>query len=71
MDLTDYLTTNRISNAEFATRIGVSQQALYRYRLKQRRPEWAILLRISDATDGSVTANDFLPEREPTPGDAA
>lgn len=71
MDLTAYLTTNQISNSEFATRIGVSQQALYRYRLKQRRPEWSILLRISEATSGVVTANDFLPERQSASGDAA
>ena len=68
MRLAEYLTANDIPNAAFADAIGVSVQALSRYRLGQRKPEWAILERIQRHTHGAVTPNDFL---ETTPADLA
>lgn len=60
MRLTEYLKSNSISNADFAARIGVTVQALSRYRRNERKPEWVVLERIQSATDGAVTPNDFL-----------
>lgn len=40
----------------------MSRQALSRYESGQRRPEWDVLVRISEVTSGAVTPNDFLPE---------
>ena len=60
MHLTSFLETANETDAAFARRIGVSPQALSRYKLGQRRPEWDVLERIKDATDGKVTPNDFL-----------
>lgn len=62
MTLAEYLARNDLKAAELATRIGVSRQALSRYIKGERRPEWTLLRRITEATDGHVTANDFVPE---------
>jgi transcriptional regulator with XRE-family HTH domain len=60
MSLDKYLTDNSIPPGDFAKRIGVSAQALYRYRTGQRVPEWAVLERIKEATGGTITNDDFL-----------
>lgn len=60
MRLSDYIAELKISDAAFAERIGVSRQALSRYLSGDRRPDWAVLNRIVQATDGHVTPNDFL-----------
>lgn len=59
MQLADYLTQHGISDAAFARSIGVERQAVWRYRLGVRFPEKPILLKIFEATEGAVTANDF------------
>lgn len=59
MRLADYLTDNKISDATFAGSIGVERQAVFRYRTGERFPEKTILLKIYEATNGAVTANDF------------
>lgn len=48
---------------DFAAEIGVSRQALHRYREGQRTPRPEIMVRIREASNGKVTANDFLPPR--------
>lgn len=69
MRLTDFLEDYDGTDAEFAEAIGVSAQALSRYRLGKRRPEWDVLDRIRRVTEGAVTPNDFLDAVEaPTPG---
>ena len=71
MTLSEYLDANNMTGADFATRIGVSRQALHRYVNGERRPEWPVIERIAAATDGAVTANDFmsLPAGPPPPAD--
>ena len=67
MKLADFLTTYTGTDAEFAETIGVSRQTLWRYKQGDRRPEWDVLERISAATAGAVTPNDFMsgePKRE-------
>lgn len=61
MKLASYLEREKISDSAFAARIGVSRQALWRYKSGDRRPEWALLEKIVAETCGAVTPNDFLP----------
>lgn len=65
MTLTQFLSSHGIADAAFAESIGVSRQALHRYKRGERRPEWDVLERIVRVTEGAVTPNDFieLPER--------
>jgi transcriptional regulator with XRE-family HTH domain len=62
MRLAEYLENSKISPAEFSRLIGVSQASVSRYAAGLRFPEPDILVRIKSATDGAVTADDFLPE---------
>jgi transcriptional regulator with XRE-family HTH domain len=65
MRLTEYLTKTSTSDADFARLIKVTPQALSRYKLGQRRPEWSILERIQTVTSGAVQPNDFLVATRP------
>lgn len=69
MTLAEYLDKAETSDTAFAEMIGVSRQALHRYKTGERRPEWNVLERIRDVTGGQVTPNDFLdaPARETAP----
>lgn len=60
MQITDWLTTNKISDAAFAARIGVSRQALWRYKSGERIPRPSILQRIQGETGGQVQPADFF-----------
>jgi transcriptional regulator with XRE-family HTH domain len=60
MKLATYLESHAISDAAFGEAIGVSRQAVFRYRTGERRPEWAVLEAIARATGGAVTADDFM-----------
>lgn len=63
-----YLERNRLTQADFAERVGTTQGAIARYIAGQRMPRPEVLVRIIDATGGEVTANDFLPEAGGAPG---
>lgn len=71
MRLADYLSDHKIKDATFAAQIGVTRQAVGRYKFGERKPEWAILQRIANATEGHVTPNDFLDAPEGGPEDEA
>ena len=60
MQITDWLTKKDISDADFAARIGVSRQALWRYKSGERIPRPKILKRIQDETGGQVQPADFF-----------
>lgn len=60
MHLTAYLTQHDVKPVDFAARIGVTVQALYRYLHGDRRPMPHVLERIHQATDGAVQPNDFF-----------
>jgi len=64
MKLMEYLSQEGLTTDAFAEKIGVSQGAVSRYATGQRFPVRAILRRIANATDGAVTANDFVGEVE-------
>ncbi|ACL58484.1 helix-turn-helix domain-containing protein [Methylobacterium nodulans] len=67
MKLAAYLADREIKDSDFAARIGVTRQTLWRYKSGERRPEWDVLERISRATDGQVTPNDFLSDAPTVP----
>ncbi len=75
MTLDEYLTVNGITDAAFAMAIGRSQSSVNRLRRGETRPDWKTLKRISEATNGAVTPNDFMgvpdPLLGPQPGEAA
>jgi len=60
MKIEAWLKQAGIADPDFADRIGVSRQALWRYKAGIRTPRPAVLVRIREATDGHVSANDFL-----------
>ena len=61
MDITSWLRSTETPDGIFAERIGVSRQALHRYKVGERTPRPSVLSRIREATNGAVTANDFVP----------
>jgi len=60
MQLAAYLDLAKITDRDFAETIGVTRQALHRYRQGLRIPRPEVLAKIKAATDGAVTANDFM-----------
>jgi len=67
MTLNEFLTTNGISQRQFARHIGVGQTAISRYSVGGRIPRPEILRRIMAATVNAVTANDFISPVGPIP----
>ena len=59
MKLADYLSQNKLSEAEFAEQIGVSQAAVNRYK-RGRTPSPEQMREIIAKTGGAVQPNDFF-----------
>jgi len=59
MTLDAYLKSKGLSEREFAERIGMSQRAVNSYVRGDRRPRWAVVVRIAQATGNAVTALDW------------
>ena len=69
MKLSDYLARVDKTRAQFAAEIGVDPITVGRYVTGTRRPRWDTMARIAKATQGQVTADDFLdpaPPRRPS-----
>lgn len=64
--LSKYLKDNGIRQRALALKSGVSPTAIHRYVAGTQFPRAKHIQKIVEATDGAVTANDFLPS-----GDAA
>lgn len=61
MQLSEYLSQNNETARAFGSKIGVKGPAtIYRYMQGIRFPSARILKKIEEATNGEVTANDFL-----------
>lgn len=60
MNLGDYLRMKDITQARFAQQINVTQATISRYALGIRMPRREHLIAIREATDGLVTALDFV-----------
>ena len=60
MKLSDWLAQNNMNAAEFGRRLGLKYpRNVYRY-INGRIPPPEIIRQITAATDGAVTANDFM-----------
>jgi transcriptional regulator with XRE-family HTH domain len=64
MLLKDYLEDNSISQSEFARQIKIHQPNISRYLNCKQFPDVATLSIIRAATNGEVTANDFVDQWE-------
>lgn len=69
MKLAEYLSTRKISFADFADRIGVKRQSVYRYAAEERSPDNKTMKAIIEATEGAVTPYDFMGIAPPTAPD--
>lgn len=59
MKLSEYLKINGIRIGDFASKIGVTEQAVYKYVRGERLPRPAVMAAISAESGGAVTSNDF------------
>lgn len=59
MTLDQFLRSSKFSVEEFALKIGVTSEAVRRYRSGRRMPEPLIAQRIVDASKGRVTIQDL------------
>lgn len=59
MRLSRFLDDRKIPDSDFAVRIGVSRQAIYRYKNSERLPDQPTMEKIFKETDGLVAPNDF------------
>lgn len=59
MKLREYLRQHGIRPEDFAKRLKVSKSAVAMWSRGDRMPRLAALQKITKATDGAVTANDF------------
>jgi transcriptional regulator with XRE-family HTH domain len=59
MTLDVWMTAQNVTNTEFAVLIGVTRQALSRYRLGERMPDAEMVEKIEKATGGAVTVADL------------
>lgn len=65
MKLRTYLEEKNIKAREFATNVGLSLPAVYKYLNGERTPDKETMPRIVAATSGQVTANDFYDIPQP------
>lgn len=61
MKLGAWLDHKEMSDELFGQRIGVSRQAVHRYRNGERWPSRDVMAKIVMETAGMVTPDDFLP----------
>ena len=62
MTLKEYLASAKLDQKTFAARIGATQQAVSLWVSGHATPRPSVMARIMKATDGLVTANDFMAE---------
>lgn len=60
MKLREYISAQRLTTAEFAKQAGASERAVIKWMRGERIPRPEMMARISAATKGKVTANDFF-----------
>ena len=67
MKLSAYLRLTDTTMQAFAARIGVSNPTVHRWCHGKAFPAWEKIPAIEAATDGAVTAEDFVPRPSMTP----
>lgn len=60
MTLSDYITTNKLTLAQFGKLVGRSEATISRLTRGLNKPDWETMAAIIEATGGQVTPNDFL-----------
>jgi DNA-binding transcriptional regulator YdaS (Cro superfamily) len=65
MDLATYLKRNRVSQAQFARKVGVTPGAVWQWLNDEARISAEKVLPIERATDGAVTRHDLRPDLYP------
>lgn len=64
MKLKSYMVQNRLTDQKMADAIGCSVSAVRKWRYGLRMPKPDQLVVISEATNGAVTANDFVEQHQ-------
>lgn len=67
MKLSQYLEKHGLSDADFGAVVGRDRATVNRWRNEMVRPDWDSLLAIEQATNGKVTAKDFVEKSAPKP----
>lgn len=62
MKLADWMSQKSFDDDEVAALLGTDRATVSRIRREVNKPSWPLAAKIKAATDGSVTADDFLPE---------
>lgn len=61
MTLSEWMSANGVNDAALARRLGIAHYtAARRYRVGMNIPRPALMARITAATEGRVTASDFI-----------
>jgi DNA-binding transcriptional regulator YdaS (Cro superfamily) len=60
MKLSDYMAREGLTDTALALKLGVASSTVLRWRSEKTKPDWRVLPAITAATDGQVTANDFI-----------
>lgn len=60
MTLREWLAAHHLTDGAFARRIAASESAVRRWRVGERWPRPKAMRRITEATNGAVTPNDFF-----------
>lgn len=60
MTLAEYLEKNKLSDEDFAQRIGAHRTEIWNYRTGRRMPKADKVAAIEEATGGEVRAKDFI-----------
>lgn len=66
--LETYLEEAGLTLDDFGRRIGVSAVTIHRWAKGKSRPSWTNVSLIEQATDGVVTAQDFVPAKRAATG---
>ncbi|WP_370687535.1 helix-turn-helix domain-containing protein [Epibacterium sp. MM17-32] len=65
MNLSEYLTEAGVTQSEFAARVGVTQGVISRLSSGHSLPGLALAVRIENATNGAVKAQNWVRNRLP------
>jgi transcriptional regulator with XRE-family HTH domain len=60
MKLSEWMEANRLTDEQFAVRVGIDRTTLSRVRRGLKDPSASLMRRIKSVTDGAVTADDVL-----------
>jgi transcriptional regulator with XRE-family HTH domain len=60
MNLSDYMTKSEASDADVAAAVGVHRVSVTRYRSGKQKPSIEVLARLTQWSNGEVTAIDFI-----------